>query len=65
MIRSAMNVITTATKIVETIENHRFAVRSIDRSGSARAMASFVTSVSRPSSGVSSTFTANPALTPA
>ena len=65
MIFSATSVMTTATKNVDAMENHRLAVRSIDWSGSASAMASLVTSVSRPSSGVMSTLTANPALTPA
>ena len=59
------NVMTIATKKVDTIENHRLAVRSIERLGSARWIASLVTSVSRPSSGVINTLTAKPALTPA
>jgi hypothetical protein len=41
------------------------AVRSIERSGSTRAIVSLVISVMRPSMGVISRFTANPALTPA
>ena len=65
MIFSATSVMTTATKKVDAIENQRLAVRSIDWSGSARAMASLVTSVSRLSSGVISALTAKPALTPA
>ena len=62
MIRSATIVITMATKIVDAIENQRLAVRSIDMFGSASAIASLVTSVSRPSSGVIRTLTAKPAL---
>ena len=65
MICSATIVITMATKKVEAMENQRLAVRSIDPSGSASAIASLVTSVRRPSSGVISRFTAKPALTPA
>ena len=65
MIRSATMVTTMATKTVDAIENQRLAVRSIDMFGSASAMASLVTSVSNPSSGVMRMFTAKPALTPA
>ena len=52
MIFSATIVMTTATKNVDAIENHRLAVSPIDWSGSASAMASLVTSVRRLSSGV-------------
>ena len=59
------SVITTATKMVEAIEKQRLAVRSIDWLGSTSAMASLVTSVSMPSSGVIRMLTAKAALTPA
>ena len=52
-------------KNVDAMLNHKLAVRSIDLSGSARAIASLVTSVSRLSSGVIKMLTANAALTPA
>ena len=65
MIRSAMIVMTRATKNVDAIENQRLAVRSMDWLGSTRAMDSLVTSVSMLSSGAISTLTAKPALTPA
>jgi len=48
---------TTATNSAETIPKYRFATRSIFASGAASADASFVISVSTPSSGVIRKFT--------
>ncbi len=62
---AVMNVSTIVTKIVEAIPKYRFAARSIDCSGSTSAVASFVISVSTPSSGVIRKLTPKPAATPA
>ena len=63
--RTEMNVITIVIRIVEAMPKYRFAARSIDRSGSASALASFVISVKTPSSGVIRKLTPKPAATPA
>ena len=58
-----MNVSTNVTKIVEPMPKNRFAARSMW--WPPRRLASFVISVSTPSSGVIRKFTPNPAATPA